>query len=159
MSYFNGIYDSGFLPIGPRGESYLTLSVSGGSAAAAPPSPPQTLDLAESAAGVVKVTAVAARGSGSPPSQWYLSYTVNGGAPSVLTYRYSSGALAVLAATLPSQTPGSVVAVTLRTRRNDGTTETPFWTYSTPLSASITLAAGGPSAPIDAEAFPDQQSS
>ena len=36
MSYYNGLRDSGFLPIGPNGETYLRLDISGDAGHATP---------------------------------------------------------------------------------------------------------------------------
>lgn len=147
MSYFNGVYDSGFLPLGPSGETYLTMSMTSGLVVSEPPTP-MSVELAETTQGVVTVTALVA--SDATADEWLITYTVNGGSPITFAEPYPSGALAVLSASLPAQAAGSVVAVTVQTRRNDGTPGVFLWVVGDSLSDTITLALAGPTAPLDA---------
>ena len=55
VSYFNGVEDSGFLPLGPNGETYLRLDISGGVEVNPPPEGPADWDLIARAGGVCEV--------------------------------------------------------------------------------------------------------
>jgi hypothetical protein len=55
VSYFNGVIDSGFLPIGTNGETYIRLDLSGGTETGNPPPGPQDWRLESQGAGVVRV--------------------------------------------------------------------------------------------------------
>lgn len=148
VSYFNGIYDSGFLPLGPNGETYLTVTIAAGLVVADPPPTPMSIELEEMDPGVVTVTALVA--NERTADEWVITYTVDGGAAVVLTEAYPSGALAVLSYPLPAQAAGSVVVVTVQTRRNDGTPGVFLWVVGDSLSDTITIATSGPTAPLDA---------
>jgi len=149
VSYFDGVYDGGFAPVGPNGEPYLTAVIASGAATPPPPAAPLSLILSEDAPGVCGVTATGPQlAAAALPYQWQLSYTVNGGAATVLAYPYAAGGVAVLAVELPAQAPASVIAVSLVIQRNDGTAGSPVWTSSAAATASLTLAAAGPSPPL-----------
>ena len=144
VSYFDGIYDSGFYPVGPAGETYQTLVISGGTVAAAPPPAPLAIALQESNPGVVSILAMVASAT-AEATEWQISYTVNGGAATIVTKPFTAAALAVLSYSLPAQSAGSLVAVSVQLSDSG--------TLSPAISASITLAAGsGPSAPLGAVA-------
>jgi hypothetical protein len=149
VSFFDGTYDSGFLPIGPVGEPYLVLTVAGGAAAADPPPTPLRLSLVESAPGVAQITAIGA--STARADQWRVLWSIDGGTETEVLRPYSSGPLSVVSYALPAQTGGEVVRVTVSTRRNDGTSDAPVWVESLPLTQTLTLApSAGPAAPPSA---------
>jgi hypothetical protein len=145
VSYFDGVYDSGFLPVGPAGETYQKIVVSGGSGQTAPPAP-LTLDLEETAPGVVTVTAIAA----GPAAgwQWQLTWSdpsIGGGAPTVGYLPMGGGAMSVLSYALSIGAPGTVLTVSVALFNGGGLGAGPA------LTETITLAAGsGPSAPLGA---------
>jgi hypothetical protein len=141
LSYFDGVYDSGFLPVGPAGEGYLTYVYSAGSPLAPPPPAPFELELAETAPGVVTVTAMATD-PGNVGDVWYVTATVT---PYTYTQPVSSGALAILSYSLPAVSAGTTVDVTVCLKTSGGTA-------SGTLSTSITTATGGPTAPLQAVA-------
>jgi len=55
VSYFNGVLDSGFLPLGPNGETFLRLDISGAEESGSPPDGPATWHIEQRAGGVVGV--------------------------------------------------------------------------------------------------------
>jgi hypothetical protein len=161
VSYFNGVLDSGFLPIGRAGESYLLLTIAGGSAAPGPPLPPLDVRLQAAAGGVVAVTAIYYEDGPNRATQWAIAWTTDGSDPPAsdpaATITLSASGLAVLSYNLPAATDGATVRVILQTRRNDGTDLSPAWTYSIPGAIqAVVAAASGPSAAIAAAAWPGE---
>ena len=155
VSYFNGILDSGFLPIGPRGETYLVLEVSGGAAGEVAPVAPLDVRLEVKASGVVKVWAfVALSGSSADPTTWAIAYTTNGSTPAedspIATQAMAGVGLQVLEYDLPAQSHGTTVKVRVQTRRGAST----YNDGSGVLTA--TADAQGPSAPAAGEAWPGE---
>lgn len=80
VSYYNGVLDSGFLPIGPRGEPYRILVVDTAAEAPAPPQPPVDVRLEQRGGGVVRVTALYAEVGPNRADQWVVAW---GGGPVV----------------------------------------------------------------------------
>jgi len=160
VSYFNGVLDSGFLPLGPHGETYLRLDIAAGAASGSPPMGPNDWRLEAQAAGVVRVLGVYFESGDDRADEWAIAYTTNGSTPPADTpdvTQTMAGGLAVLAYDLPGQSHGTTVKVRLQTRRNDGTAEAPDWVYSA-ASTVLTLSADatGPSAPPSAADWPGQ---
>ena len=160
VTYFNGVLESGFYPIGPNGETYLRLEISGGAEVGNPPAGPQTVYLEPIAAGAVRVLAVAAYDPTADglPEQWAITYTTDGSDPAEdspdATESLTPGPLAVLQYDLPAQAHGTTVKVRVQTRRNDGTDESPEWVYSDGSTIhTATADATGPSAPVDLDAW------
>lgn len=152
LSYFNGVLDSGFLPVGPRGEPYRVLGIDSGVTVLAPPAGPGNWDLA--AVGLsVRVTAVYRDDSALGGQQWAIAYTFDGSDPPedtpAITARIPTRGLAILEQLLPAASLGDTVKVRLQTRRNDGTVLMPIWRYSAgSVVKSIVLPSAGPTAPI-----------
>lgn len=147
-SYFNGVIDSGFLPVGRNGETYLTLEISSGAAVADPPPGPQDWQIVQTAGGVVQVTGCLYATPDDAADEWAIAYTVDGSDPAEdtadATATLQSGGMAILAYDLPAQADGVTVKVRLQTRRNDGTAEVPVWIYSdgsTIKTVTVTIAA------------------
>jgi len=153
MSYFNGVLDSGFLPLGPRGETYLKIVIAGGVAQGAKPGQPYNARLVALAAGVVQVLAFYApvADGANAATQWAIAYTIDGsipptGAPTI-TKAMGTGAIQVLSYKLPAQANGTIVKVQLQMRR--GTV------YSDPLDVlQATANTAGPSAPLSLGTWP-----
>jgi hypothetical protein len=150
VAYFNGVLSSGFLPIGPRGETYLKLEISGGAALATRPGGPLTASLQVLAGGVIRVNAVYAAfpDGANRADTWSIAYTTNGTTPPnntpTVTKAMTAGGLQVLAYTLPAQADGTTVKVQLQTRRGSGP-----GVYSLPGTVLTAVAdATGPSAPL-----------
>lgn len=160
VSYFNGVIDSGFLPLGEAGETYLRLDLSGGAQAGSPPRGPLDWRLEARASGVVRVIGVY-QADDLRADQWAIAYTTNGSTPPEdtpdVTQTMATRGLVILAYDLPGQADGTTVKVRLQSRRNDGTDESPSWVYSdgsTVLTA--TADAVGPSVPLAGERWPGQ---
>jgi hypothetical protein len=155
VSYFDGLLDSGFLPLGPHGETCLRLDLAGGAVTGSPPLGPQQWHLAADAGGVVRVVGFVYR---SDASQWAITYTTGGGTPPAhnptLTMDFNTGDLAILNYALPGAGDDVVVSVRLETRRNDGTPSAPAWVYSDSAVKTLTAIAAGPAAPPTGEKWP-----
>jgi hypothetical protein len=138
-SYFNGVYDSGFLPLGAAARPYQIVTLVGGVVIASPPPAPLSLELAETAPGVVTVTATATD-PGNVGDLWYLTTNVT---PATYTKSVSAGALAIFRYSLPAVSAGTMVNITLCLQNSGGSN-------SAAITASITTASGGPTAPLQA---------
>ena len=151
VSYFNGVLDSGFLPLGPHGETYLRLDLSGGEETIQPPKGPNDWRLEACAGGVVCVVGFYFESDDNRADQWAIAYTTDGSDPPADTPDANpavQGNLSVLGYDLPAQSHDTTVKVRLQTRRNDGTAGSPDWVYSEG-STILTLSADaqGPAAP------------
>jgi hypothetical protein len=145
VSYFNGIYDSGFLPVGPLGETYVRMDLAAGVETTSPPAGPLRWHIENVGGGVVRIVAVYAESSTLRASQWAAAYTVNGSTPATdtpdVTQAMDASGLAVLTYDLPAQANGTTVKVRLQTRRFDD----PSYTYSEDSEVqTITADASGP---------------
>jgi len=158
VSYFNGVFDSGFLAIGEDGATYRRLDVSGGAEETSPPADPLDVRLEPRAGGIVRVHAVCARPSSDPPVDWAIGYTTDGSTPPADAPDVTeamAGRVAVLRYDLPAQGDGTTITVRVQTRRNDGTNEVPDWTYSDGVDPKVACAdAAGPDAPETLTAWP-----
>lgn len=133
VSWFNGVLDSGFLPVGPNGETYLRIGVSGGVSFLGPPQTPINVRLILKPGGVVQVQAVYFELGGLRATQWAITYTTNGstpGTPPAVSPTITAGIvgtnLSVLQYDLPAQADGVTVNLRLQVRRDDGGA----WRYS-----------------------------
>ena len=158
VAYYNGILTSGFLPLGPNGETYIRIEISGGVVLQTPPNPPISWELELRPAGVIRVKAFYQQTGSLRATQWAITYTTNGAtpgtppavSPTVSAAMPSSGA-AVLEYDLPGQADGTTVKVRLQTRRNDGGT----WRYSeNSIVKSLVADAAGPIAPLVLQPWP-----
>jgi len=163
MAYFNGVLESGFRPVGPNGEPYLVLTVSGGAEVLSSPQGPYLAELVLQPSGVVRVIAQynpyaddSAGGAGSMAAdEWAIAYTVNGAAPPTDTpdvteaMSFVCSGHARLVYDLPGQADGTTVKVRIQTRRDDGS-----WNYSEGSEVLTAIAdAVGPAAPDVARAW------
>jgi len=148
VSYFNGVIDSGFLPLGEHGETFLRLDLAGGEETTGPPQGPTDWRLELDAAGVVRVVGFYWESGALRADHWSIGYTTDGGDPPEdtpdVTVDLPAG-LAVLDYALPEQANGTTVKVRLQTRRGD----TVYSEDSTIKTA--TADAAGPTAPLDAQ--------
>jgi hypothetical protein len=149
VSYFNGTYESGFLP-DERGQTYRRLDVAGGVATGQPPLPAQHVHLRARAGGVVRVEATYSEQGEHRADEWAISYTIDGTPPAeddpddVVSLQYSFG-LELLEFDLPAQSHDVVVKVIVQLRRFDD----PTWVYSEPsVIHTMTADAVGPAAPL-----------
>ena len=159
VSYFNGVLDSGFLPIGEHGETYLRLDLSGGVEENNPPAAPGDLRLEQRAGGVIAVWGLYFQAGSLRADEWAIAYTTDGStpaadAPDVTVAMAAAVHLEVLEYELPAMGHGWPIKVRVQTRRNDGTAESPDWVYSEGSTVlSITADATGPSAPRSGESW------
>ena len=152
LMYFNGVIASDFLPIGPNGEPYLRIDVTGGAATDCPPNGPLDWRLEQGADGVVRVHGAYYQLGSLRAAQWALAYTTDGTTPAAdspdATPTIPSGGPADLAHDLLAQAHGTVVKVRLQTRRQDDVT----WVYSeNSVVKTIAVDATGPGAPLSGE--------
>lgn len=159
VSWFNGVLDSGFLPVGPHGETYLRLDLDSDVEVGQPPAGPIDWRLQAKASGVVRIWGLMVDESSDRAGEWAIAYTTDGSTPAEdtpdISQEMDSTGIATLEYDLPAQADGTTVKVRLQTRRNDGSDESPDWVYSED-SVVKTLAAdgAGPSAPIDLRTWP-----
>lgn len=156
-SYFNGVIDSGFLPIGPGGETYLRLDISGGQATDGPPRGPNDFRIEQAAGGVVRVIAFYVEIGDLRADEWAIAYTIDDSPPPEdtpdITQVMDSSGLCVLDYDLPAQAHGVTVKCRLQTRRLDGA----VWVYSENSTVlTITADAVGPTAPETLSPWPGQ---
>lgn len=150
VSWFNGVLDSGFLPIGPNGEPYLRLEITGGVILLNPPLAPVNVRLIRFPAGVIRVQAVYFELGAGRASEWAITYTLNGSEPGTppavaptVTQTIVGANLSVLEYDLPGQANGVTVKVRVQVRRNDSGT----WRYSVGSTVLTAIAdALGPTA-------------
>ena len=159
VSYFNGVLDSGFLPLGPAGETWLRLDLAGGAVVGSPPDPPLDWQIAADGGGAARISAACYQADANRATAWSISYTTDGSTPaanqtSTLVAMPPSG-LAVLDYDLPAAAAGATVKVRLQTAQNDGTADAPIWVFSAGSTVqSITIAAAGPTAPAGGVDWP-----
>lgn len=150
-SYFNGVLDSGFLPVGPHGETYLRLEIASGAEVVNPPAAPRSVRLSVQAGGVIRVTAIYFESEAAARAdQWAIAYTTNGADPPTdtptITPDLGGSGLAVLVYDLPAQAHGVTVKVRLQTRIGDAPGPYSYSDGSTVLTAVAD--AQGPAAPL-----------
>lgn len=142
VSYFNGVLDSGFLPLGDNGETYLILRIVGGVQKYESPLGPNEWYLENVGAGVVRVHGYYRQRGGLRAGEWALAYTTDGSEPPIdtpdVTLTIAAEGLITFAYDLPAQSTGTIVKVRLQTRRNDGGT----WTYSVDSEVKTITAIG-----------------
>lgn len=126
-TYFNGVIESGFLPIGDRGETYIRLEIVDGEVIANPPYGPDRWGLVASGAGVITVTAVYHQVGTLRADTWAITYTTDGNDPGTppdisptVTQAMRGAGMQILSYALPVQAQGTTVKVRLQTRRDDG---------------------------------------
>jgi len=147
-SRFNGVIDSGFLPVGPNGEPYLRLDLSGGAEAESPPAAPAIFRLEPAAGGVVRVIGFYWQTGDLRADSWAIAYSIDGSdpdadAPDLVATMPTSGP-AILDYALPAQVEGATVKVRLQTRR-----ATAYSEDSVVLTARADV--DGPTSPLDLE--------
>jgi len=153
VSYFNGVIDSGFLPVGANGETYLRLDIAGGVVIGSPPNPANEAQLEVRAGGVVAVVGSYYQEDALRATQWAIAYTFNGANPPADTPDYTEAmpgqALCILDYELTAQVHGTTVKARVQTRRDDG-----GWIYSEDsVILTATADATGPAAPEGLESW------
>lgn len=152
VSFFNGVLDSGFLPIGPNGQTYLTLVISSGVILATAPSPPAKALLNVLAGGVIQIVAsYNALPDANPATTWAIAYTTNGSTPPsgspTITRAMGRSPTQMLGYNLPAQANGTTVKVQLQTFNGSQ--------YSAPLTVlSAVASTTGPTQPLGLQSWP-----
>ncbi len=123
VSLFNGIFDSGFLPLGSQGETYLRLDLAAGVETISPPAGPLDWNLQNVGAGVVRIVALYVQDGTKRAADWAIARTFNGSTPATdtpdATEAMPTSGLAILTFDLAGQANGTTVKVRLQTRRYD----------------------------------------
>lgn len=158
VSYFDGVLDSGLLPLGKHGETYLSIEISGGARLPARPAAPLGPMLKVLAGGVIQIVAYYPRVSDgiNAATAWAIAYTTDGSTPAsnapTLTPAMPAGSIAFLQFSLPAQADGTTVKVQIQTRRIDGG---PVTVYSLPAAVlTATADASGPTVALDLKSWP-----
>lgn len=140
VTRFDGNLESGFLPLGNNGATFLRLEISGGIEVLQPPQPPNNWHLERQAGGVVRVKATYKEFGETRATQWALFYVINNDGVPLLPTLPPAGTptetidmpergLAVLSHDLPAGGSGDAVRLYVLTRRSDGAGG---WLYSDP---------------------------
>lgn len=149
VQYFNGVALSGFYPIGPSGEPYRILDISGGVALPDRPADPVSVSLVARAGGVVEITAVAINpgydADAGELRAWAIRYTTDGStpvadSPSHFPVFGSSPGVERLSYLLPAQADATAVKVRIQVRHY-----VTSWRYSVGAAVlTISADAAGP---------------
>ena len=81
MSYFDGVLDSGFLPLGPNDETYLRLDIDGGVVVDSPPNAPIAFHLELTTGNKCRVTAFYNQTGDLRATEWALTFETDGSTP------------------------------------------------------------------------------
>ena len=81
MSRFNGVIDSGFLPLGPNDETYLRLDIDGGVVIDSPPNAPIAFNLELTTDNKCRVTAFYNQTGDLRATEWALTFETDGSTP------------------------------------------------------------------------------
>lgn len=126
MSYYNGVHDSGFLPVGPQGETFLRLDISGGAEAGTPPRAPLDARIEAGAGGTVRLLGAYYEppAGGLRATDWAVTYTTDGTTPGVppmvsptITYPMPTGGIAILDETIGPFDHATQIRVRIQTAR------------------------------------------
>lgn len=154
VSYFDGVLDSGFLPLGPHGERFVRLDIAAAAVAASPPRGPADWRLEVVAGGLIKLHALYFQTGSNRATEWALTYTTDSSDPGeppavapTATVAMPSSGVAVLLYDLPVVGGGVEYRVRLQSRRPDGA----GWQYSedSVIRSAVADTAGGVAAPDD----------
>lgn len=154
VAYFNGVVKSGFLPLGPNGETFVRLDIVGGAVAGSPPQAPGDWRLEVRAGGVIRVVGFYLQLGANRATHWAITYTTNGSTPGTppavsptVTVLMPTAGLAILSYDLPAQANGTTVKVRVQTKRGTA--------YSENSVVKTAIAdATGPSAVATAQRWP-----
>lgn len=166
LTYFDGYIESGFLPVGPKGQTYLELVISSGETQINPPQVPAYWHLETREGGTVRVIGVYDERGETRAEEWSIAYTTDGSVPDMDSPTVDPGpsmdttGKEDLSYDLPTTglAHGTAVNVRLQVRRDDSGT----WSYS--ATEELTLGQAGyltintdkegPTVPVGAERWP-----
>jgi len=155
-SYFNGVIDSGFLPLGSRGETYLRLDLAAGVEVGSPSAAVADVRIEQLAGGIPRIVALYYEPGDNRAEEWAVAYTFNGtdpaeDAPDYTATMPTAGA-AILDYNLAAQSHGTVVKARVQTRRSDGDGG---WIYSDNSEIlTLTIDTSGPTASLAGRNWP-----
>jgi len=152
MTYFNGFVESPPYPIGPNGEDYWRLDISGGVEIDSPPKAPAKWDLKAIAGGGVLVSGFYYEAGDLRADSWSMSVTFDGSDPTPGSDDYNvpidgSGLEVLNYDEIPAQSHGTTIKVILQMKRGSSFSE------NTTDIKTITADAVGPTAPEAADAW------
>lgn len=158
VTYFNGVIESGFFPIGANGEPYVRIDVAGGVGIGSPPAGPLFWFLRAAPAGAARIIGAYFETGALRADQWAINYEIDPASPAagapIQTVAMPPTGMAVLDTLLSyAHTPGAPVTlnVRLQTRRDDGGT----WRYSENSTVqSIECDETGPTQSLTLESWP-----
>lgn len=135
MTFFNGVHESGFLPLGPAGETYLRLDIAAATEELSPPNGPlENAWYLKLLPGQVQVVASYRQDDALRADEWVLNWTTGAGLPAEDVVRASQpmrgSGVEVLKFDGVVGLDGVQVNYRLQTRRNDGTPSVPIWVLS-----------------------------
>jgi hypothetical protein len=172
VSLFDGAIDSGFFPIGPNGEPYITVTIVDekivGTQA---PNPPISWHLEQRGGdGDVWLIATYFKGNAPQADQFTYKWTSDGTTPSDPTYNpvdlnptdekyvgkttITTEALAVLEKLLGTYADGKTITAKCATARQDVDGFSVAWLVSTFETKTLVVNTVGPTAPVAADAWP-----
>lgn len=157
VTFFNGIFDSGFLPVGPFGETYLILTIASGVVIGNPPQKPDNWSLRvvgnnPATTGIVWVDGFYTELGSLRADEWYVEFSEDGASWTPATQAVPAVGVAVLRLAIPASWLDEVeVFVRVRMRRDDGA----GWIYSDGIDdvRSIIVNGEGPTAPLGGDQF------
>lgn len=138
MTYFNGVYDSGFLPIGDQGESYRLIEIVDGEAVGNPPQPPGSWRIELASDRTIRIVASYWQSGSERADEWVFNFA-QGTTPPVDEPMTIAGfnpvmpeqGLCIIYFVIPVDfSDSTTINARLQTRRNDGTEDEPVWVYS-----------------------------
>ncbi len=81
LSFFDGVLDSGFLPLGPNDETYLRLDIDSGVVVDSPPNAPIAFHIALTTGNECRVTAFYNQTGDLRATEWALTFETDGSTP------------------------------------------------------------------------------
>ena len=154
MSYFNGVIDSGFRPVGPRSETARRIDISGGKLVTSPPLGPDDWRLELLTGGVVRIVAYYGESGTQRATEWGIAFTTDLSIPAAdapdIVIPIEAGGVAVLSHLLPAQPDLTTVQVRLQTRRDDNGS---FVYSENSVVKQLTVDTSGPAAVLDLRKF------
>lgn len=159
MSWFNGVIDSGFLPLGPNGETYLRIDLAAGAVTGSPPKAPLDWRVELLPGGVQRVSGVYFEVGSLRATQWSVGTAVDPSVPPAdtptVTQAMATHGLAVLSYSTATLAHGTTINWRVQSRRSDDGGVT--WVYSAGSVVKQAISdATGPTAPLVARGWPGQ---
>lgn len=158
VSYYNGVLDSGLLPIGADGRTWVRVNLDPlVGAIDGPPPDPLDVRLEARPGGVVRVHALWS-GARDGTERWVVTYTDDGSTPlgapfwvPTIQQSFGGASLAVLEADLPASADGSTVRALVQVQSGTG-----LLSYSPGVEASVVADAAAPSSSLAGAPWPGQ---